>query len=77
MEKHNNKPFGTKDKNNGEHKKENCGITYKSGWWFQEGCYVANLNGMYNNTTDGIAWRKWKYTEDLIRVEIKIKPSIF
>lgn len=76
MKMHNNMKFTTKDQNNDLLKDGNCALKYKSAWWFNS-CYGANLNGMYNNQTDGINWFNWKKSEYLPRVEIKIRPSVF
>lgn len=50
--------FSTPDKdndNNDAYKYENCALTFKSGWWFNN-CEDVNLNGEYSLIEDYYGW---------------------
>ncbi|KAL5479753.1 hypothetical protein EMCRGX_G023326 [Ephydatia muelleri] len=60
---HNGQSFSTPDKDNDASLLTNCAQVYSSGWWFN-GCYNANLNGVYQNqaydlSDKGIQWNSW------------------
>ncbi|XP_060655305.1 ryncolin-1-like [Drosophila nasuta] len=46
MRYHENMKFSTFDRDNDKYDNGNCGVDYKSGWWY-EYCYNCNLNAPY------------------------------
>ena len=69
--RHNDQTFVTYDRDRGS-----CSRLFKGGWWYS-GCHHANLNGLYNSTSDtGIIWKDWKgFTYSLKYVEMKFRKS--
>ncbi|XP_066269807.1 angiopoietin-related protein 1-like [Branchiostoma lanceolatum] len=45
---HNGMPFSTKDRDTGPYKLDSCAKAYKGGWWYNDHCFDANLNGYYS-----------------------------
>jgi ficolin len=68
--KHHGMKFSTLDQDNDYNSDGSCAKTYKAGWWFNQ-CYDSNLNGIYNNTKDGVDWivfdRPLKFVEMKMR----------
>ncbi|EDW80639.1 uncharacterized protein Dwil_GK11636 [Drosophila willistoni] len=48
---HLNYEFSTYDRKNDNHDKENCALTYRSGWWFHK-CFRVNLNAIYKKSSN-------------------------
>ena len=85
----NNRPFTTKDRDNGRSmigdgsSSSNCAEEKQGAFWYRYGgsCAYANLNGEYlsNGTRSftGVYWYDWKRSSSysLKRVEMKIKPN--
>ena len=80
MAVHNGMMFTTKDRDNDIAGSVNCGIVYKSGWWFRS-CYVdgCNLNGLYNNGSldhhYSIHWLPWKDPDPLTFTKMMIRHN--
>ena len=76
LDYHDDLRFSTRDNDNDE-SGGNCAIGATGGWWY-EGCYFANLNGRYYNTstTDhkAIKWMSWK-NEGLSFTEMKTRRN--
>ncbi|XP_032591690.1 fibrinogen-like protein 1 [Drosophila grimshawi] len=73
---HLNSKFSTPDRS--VEKPLNCAEIYKSGWWFNSGCYLCNLNGLYNtrnvDNSNAIEWRTWHF-KPLKFVQMMIRPK--
>ncbi|XP_030569776.1 fibrinogen-like protein 1 [Drosophila novamexicana] len=58
--------------------KSNCAELYQSGWWFNSGCYLCNLNGQYITQNienlNAIEWRTWHF-RPLKFVQMMIRPN--
>ncbi|XP_032289027.1 microfibril-associated glycoprotein 4-like isoform X2 [Drosophila virilis] len=58
--------------------KSNCAVLYQSGWWFNGGCYLCNLNGQYITQNienpNAIEWRTWHF-RPLKFVQMMIRPT--
>jgi len=83
---HNGQPFSTLDRDNDNYRQGNCGMYYKSGWWF-DACFAANLNGKYfdgpySGMEKGIYWGTWhqridpetKLRQAFRHVDMKVRP---
>ena len=79
LTRHHNKPFSTNDQDNDQKLGENCAISYKGAWWYND-CHDSNLNGRYlkgnhSSFANGVNWRHWKgYHYSAKRAEMKTKP---
>ena len=77
MDTHDDLRFSTRDNDNDE-SGGNCAVGAIGGWWYS-GCYNANLNGHYfntstNSTHEAINWRTWKY-QSLKFTEMKTRRN--
>jgi hypothetical protein len=77
LQKHHNKKFSTRDRDNDGRRDASCAHEWEAGWWF-DNCWFALLNGPYHNRSDvswrGLAWNHWK-REQLMASEMKFKPA--
>ncbi|XP_077972533.1 fibrinogen-like protein A isoform X1 [Styela clava] len=79
MNRHNNLPFTTHDRDN-DQSRSNCAVRYHGAWWYGS-CYAANLNGKYYKsssgpTGNGVSWQHWDGDDYSLKfVEMKIKPN--
>ena len=67
MASHNGKAFSTKDRDNDQHKSENCAGDYKGAWWYNS-CHAVNINGLYvGNKVDnnGMRWAAFKGSQSM------------
>ena len=62
-QKHNGMKFSTTDNDNDKYN-GNCAITFKSGWWYHDGCYHININKQPPNVDT-----------DVLFSEMKIRPK--
>ncbi|XP_062137841.1 angiopoietin-related protein 7-like [Drosophila sulfurigaster albostrigata] len=73
---HKNKKFSTPD--HCVDNAFNCAENYNSGWWFNDDCYLCNLNAPYvrgnEQNSNGIEWRTWHF-RPLKFVQMMIKPK--
>lgn len=77
-----NRPFSTPDRDNDGANKTNCAAQSTGGWWFFN-CSPTNLNAL---NLDEIGSKSelsingdvmfWKGFDDIVRVEMKIRPKI-
>lgn len=78
---HNGMKFSTKDRDN-DNFRTNCAEVYHGGFWYN-GCWAANLNGVYYHTPDynstihdGLEYFTWKRTKySLKMVEMKFRDA--
>ncbi|KAM5262293.1 ficolin-1-like [Hipposideros larvatus] len=76
---HNNRPFSTKDRDNGIAASK-CAVQYKGAWWYNN-CHVSNLNGRYlggshESFANGINWKSGKgYNYSYKLSEMKVRPT--
>ena len=72
---HNNRPFTTKDRNNGGN---NCAVSYTGAWWYNL-CHRSNLNGQYLGNKiggQGATWYHYRRSSLSLKfTEMKLKPS--
>ncbi|XP_039536350.1 tenascin-X [Pimephales promelas] len=78
MSYHNTRPFSTRDRDP-QPFITRCAMSYRGGWWYKN-CHEANLNGLYNTSTNhqGVIWMQWKGKDFSIPfTEMKFRPSLF
>ncbi|XP_019617701.1 PREDICTED: ficolin-1-like [Branchiostoma belcheri] len=46
---HNGVKFSTNDQDNDDYPADSCAKAYKGGWWYNDHCFDANLNGYYSD----------------------------
>jgi len=76
MSPHRKDKFTTRDQDNDNHNDDNCGVSFKGGWWYDR-CHEANLNGLYNDDSYGVGvnWYDWKgHRYSLKFTDMKVRP---
>ncbi|XP_034473215.1 fibrinogen-like protein 1 [Drosophila innubila] len=73
---HKDMKFSTPDRN--FNKELDCAENFKSGWWFNQNCYLCNLNGQYIiqnvENSKAVEWRTWHF-KPLKFVQMMIRPN--
>eukprot|EP00057_Strongylocentrotus_purpuratus_P023457 XP_011677931.1 PREDICTED: ficolin-3-like [Strongylocentrotus purpuratus] len=66
---HNGHQFTTLDRDRDGNADENCAILYKGGWWYN-GCYWANLNGLWSNSDlSGMSWNQRSLRDSTMEIK--------
>ncbi|XP_058119988.1 ficolin-1-like [Anopheles ziemanni] len=65
MSNHKNQMFSTFDVDNG-FASYNCAKEYHGAWWYRS-CYISNLNGRYQNTTNERSAMSWYHFKNDFR----------